>query len=140
MTTEVELPLNKRILLVDDERGVREVVRLLLAHDRHEVVEANNGAEAFGLFATGKFDLVLTDCHMPFVQGDELAARIRSVAPEQPILMITSHGYCPGRGNPVDMVLDKPFNLDGLRVALATCMNQAQLRSHEEVSGTDAAN
>lgn len=124
MATEVEAPLKKRILLVDDELGVRETVRLLLTEDDHTVVEANNGAEAFGLFADGKFDLVLTDHHMPFVRGDELAARIKSVAPEQPILMITSHGYAPGRNNPVDMVLDKPFNLDGLRVALAKCLEK----------------
>jgi DNA-binding response OmpR family regulator len=116
----------KRILLVDDEAQVRETVRLLLNQDGHVVVEANNGAEAFRLFINGHFDLVLTDAHMPFVTGDELAERIRSVAPEQPILMITSHGYAPGRGNPVDEVLDKPFDLNGLRAAISRVLHSRE--------------
>jgi DNA-binding response OmpR family regulator len=109
----------KRILLVDDERSVRETVRRLLTHDDHTVIEANNGAEALGLFTQERFDLVLTDCAMPFIEGDELAVKIRALAPEQPILMITGHRRKPGRTNPVDAVLYKPFELSDLRTAIA---------------------
>jgi YesN/AraC family two-component response regulator len=73
METQQGALLGKRILLVDDERSVRETLRSLLCHDDHEVVEANNGAEALRLFAQDQFDLVLTDLRMPFVEGDELA-------------------------------------------------------------------
>jgi len=119
MTTQDKTPPGRRILLVEDERMVREAVRLLLAEDDHTVVEANNGAEALGLFNGGRFDLVMTDCQMPFIKGDELAVRIKRLSPQQPILMITSHGYSRGRDNPVDPVLDKPFNLNELRSAIA---------------------
>jgi CheY-like chemotaxis protein len=112
-------PLRKRILLVDDERTVRDTVRDLLRLDDHDVTEANNGAEALGLFAQNEFDLVLTDCVMPFVKGTELAARIKKLAPDQPILMITAYGLKPGLHNPVDAVLRKPFDLGALRSALA---------------------
>lgn len=110
----------KRILLVDDERSVRDTVRRLLCHDDHTVVEANNGAEALGLFAQDNFDLVLTDCEMPFVPGNELAVKIRQLSPAQPILMITGHRRKAGRTNPVDAVLYKPFELADLRAAMAT--------------------
>jgi len=110
--------LGKRILLVEDERCVRDTLRELLRHDEHTVVEANNGAEALSLFVKNQFDLVLTDCVMPFVRGAELAARIKHLAPEQPILMITGYDIKPGRMNPVDAVLQKPFDLEGLRTAI----------------------
>jgi YesN/AraC family two-component response regulator len=79
------------------------------------VVEANNGAEAFALFLGTQFDLVMTDCEMPFVKGNELAAKIKRVAPQQPILMFTAYEKKPGADNPVDAVLNKPFDSARLR-------------------------
>jgi len=119
METQQGPLLGKRILLVDDERSVRETVRSLLCHDEHEVVEANNGAEALRLFAQDQFDIVLTDLRMPFVEGDELAVKIRELSPRQPILMITGHPHKPSRANPVDAVLYKPFGIVELRLMIA---------------------
>jgi YesN/AraC family two-component response regulator len=90
-----------------------------LCHDEHTVIEANNGAEALRLFAQDRFDVVLTDCFMPFLKGTELAASIKRLSPDQPILMITGYGIKSGPHNPVDAVLRKPFDLHGLRSALA---------------------
>jgi CheY-like chemotaxis protein len=119
MDRQPETPLGKRILLVDDERSVRDTIRQLLRLDEHTVTEANNGAEALGLFGQQQFDAVLIDWVMPFVKGSELAVRIKQLAPNQPILMITGHGIKPGPNNPVDAVLRKPFHLGDLRSALA---------------------
>ncbi|HVV70656.1 MAG TPA: response regulator, partial [Verrucomicrobiae bacterium] len=109
MQPTTRIPCRKRILLVDDELAVRQSLRILLARDEHTVVEANNGAEAFALFSQGNFDLVVTDFEMPFVKGNELAARIKQVAPRLPILMLTAYEQRPTRENPVDTVLSKPF-------------------------------
>ena len=109
----------KRILLVDDQREVREAIKLLLAEDGHSVVEANNGAEALNLFARGKFDLVITDFRMPFITGDELASQIKQIDPWQPILMLTAYAERPCRTNPVDVVLCKPVDFDQLRDQIA---------------------
>jgi CheY-like chemotaxis protein len=119
MATQSVPPVGKRILLVDDERMVRETIRQLLCLDEHTITEANNGAEALGLFTQHRYDVVLTDCVMPFLQGSELAARIKQLSPRQPVLMITGYAMKPGRHNPVDAVLRKPFDLDALRLALA---------------------
>ena len=119
--------VRKRILLVEDERLLRETIRLLLGQFGFTVVEANNGAEALGLFARGHFDLVMTDYEMPFLKGNELAARIRRLAPQQPILMITGFGHKAGADNPVDAVIDKPFDFDRLRTITEQLLNQTDL-------------
>jgi CheY-like chemotaxis protein len=105
----------KRVLLVDDERLVRETIRLMLAQSGYTVVEANNGAEALGLFRQSRFDLVMTDYEMPFVKGNELASRIRSVAPDQPILMMTGYSHRLEGDNPVNAVINKPLSLARLQ-------------------------
>ena len=106
-------------MLVEDERVVREALRQFLSLDAHMVVEANNGAEAFALFRSGQFDLVMTDFEMPFVKGNELASRIKQLAPQQPILMITAYSHRPGPENPVDAVVRKPFDATNLRQVMA---------------------
>ncbi len=112
--------LRKRILLVDDQRPVRDAISLLLCLDGHAVVVAGNGVEALGLFKPDSFDLVITDFEMPLMKGNELARRIRLVSPSQPILMITAYAErLDGEGNPVDAILDKPFQLEDLRQAIA---------------------
>jgi CheY-like chemotaxis protein len=110
MIMETESNTGKRILLVEDERVMRELIRDLLTQHDHTVVEANNGAEAYALFTKGRFDLVMTDCLMPFVNGEELATRIRRLVPQQPILMMTGQNYKRRATSPVNGVLHKPFD------------------------------
>jgi CheY-like chemotaxis protein len=114
----------KRILLVDDEPGVRGLCREILELDDHTVTEANNGAEALDLFTKGQFDLVATDFEMPVMKGNELAVRIKDLAPRQPVLMITAYEKELGDPeNPVDSILIKPFTLDALRGALGMLLS-----------------
>lgn len=110
----------KRILLADDESGVREALRLMLELDEHTLTEAKNGAEALELFKMSQFDLVITDFEMPVMKGNELATRIKQLAPARPILMVTAHEKALGDSeNPVDAILGKPFMLKELRGAIA---------------------
>lgn len=123
MNTARILKVRKRILLVEDERLVRETIRLLLGQIGCIVVEANNGAEALGLFARGQFDLVMTDYEMPFLKGNELAAKIRRLAPRQRILMITAFGHIASPDNPVDAVIGKPLDFARLQMTMEQLLN-----------------
>src|SRR5215831_2082173 len=78
----------KRILVVEDQESVRVCLRMMLQLEGHQVTEASNGAEALNLFASGHFDLVITDLEMPVMKGNELAVSIKQLAPSLPILMI----------------------------------------------------
>jgi CheY-like chemotaxis protein len=121
---EQKIIREKRILLVDDEPSVREAFRMMLKFDGHSVTEANDGAEALDLFTKGQFDLVATDFEMPVMKGDELALRIKKLAPKQPILMITAYEKELGDSeNPVDGVLNKPFTMDNLRGAITKLLS-----------------
>jgi len=113
----------KRILVVDDEPFVCDAVKMMLAFDGHQVDTANSGKEALTAFENGKFDIVITDFSMPDMKGDELAAAIKSRAPNQPVVMITAYAeMLQASGNPlsgVDFVISKPFLLENLREAIA---------------------
>ena len=119
MNAAVSSP-GKNILLVDDDPAVRESVRLLLSIDRHTVTEAANGQEALQLFAGSRYDLVITDYLMPEMLGDELAKNIRSIAPAQPILLVTGYlDQLADAGKSADAVLGKPLSVEDLRRAMA---------------------
>jgi len=113
----------RRILVVDDEPLVCDAVKMMLNFDGHEVQTAANGKEALALFASGTFDLVITDFEMPVMKGDELAAAIKTRAPKQPVVMITAYAeMLQSAANPltgVDCVISKPFLLENLREAIA---------------------
>ncbi len=118
----------KRILLADDERGVREAIKYLLRIDEHVVTEADNGAQALELFAKGPFDLVITDYLMPQMRGDELATSIKRLSPSQPILMISAYAeQFAGGKNPIDALLRKPFTFQELRASLARLLTSANV-------------
>jgi two-component system, cell cycle response regulator CpdR len=113
-------PIQKRILITEDDDSVRQTIKLLLEVDHYAVSEARTGAEALDLLNRERFDLVITDLEMPGLKGNELAVRIKEQLPSQPILMITAYpeklGDCD---NPVNAVLAKPFRIQDLRKAMA---------------------
>jgi CheY-like chemotaxis protein len=116
--------VGKRILLVEDDQGARESIKLLLTIDRHEVVEAPGGAEAIELLNGRPFDLAILDYFMPGMKGSEVALRFRDIAPSLPILMITAYLEKLGDSDkPVDAVIGKPFAIEELRRVIAELLS-----------------
>jgi len=112
----------RQILVVDDEPYVCDAVRMMLAFDGHQVETAASGKEALTAFAKGKFDVVITDYAMPGMKGDELAIAIKSLSPEQPVVLITAYAEMLKSEqtplNAVDFIVSKPFLLENLREAI----------------------
>ena len=81
-----------RILIADDEAGLREFLGDTLRLDAHEVVEANDGRDAARHLDERGFDLVITDLRMPHMDGLSLLRKIRAEQPEVEVIVLTAHG------------------------------------------------
>ncbi len=105
-----------RLLVVDDEDFVRDLLREILEAEHCEVYVAESGAEALSLFGKMEFDAVFTDVGMPGMSGWELAREIRQRNARVPIAVITGWGEAVGsheqRAAGVDWVIAKPFTAD----------------------------
>jgi nitrogen-specific signal transduction histidine kinase/ActR/RegA family two-component response regulator len=117
-----------RILLIDDEEMVRNIVRDLLQSDGHEVRLAKDGREGLACFHQGAYDVVFVDRAMPGMSGDQVAAAIKSLTAEIPVVLLTGFGTLMNSAGEqpagVDFVLSKPVTLAELRAALARAMGQ----------------
>jgi two-component system, cell cycle sensor histidine kinase and response regulator CckA len=120
-TGEYSLP-RRRVLIVDDDASVRDVLAEMLAELGQEAVAVAGAHEALGALAASRFDLMITDLSMPGMDGLRLAAEARSASPRTRVALAT--GY--GRGVPSDAVgtglldamLDKPFQIEAVAKAL----------------------
>ncbi len=112
-----------RVLVIDDEPLVREVVTEYLTGDGHTVETATNGREGLEKFQAGWFDLVVTDRAMPEMSGDQLAATIKQIAPDKPIVLLTGFGEMMQTAGEkpagVGYIVSKPVTLAALREAVA---------------------
>lgn len=121
----------KIVLLVDDDAISRELLGLLLEAEGFAVHVSESGNEALDLLNLGKAnppDVVLTDLHMPGIQGPELARALRSASPSQTLLIGMSATWAEERLAALfDAFLLKPFTVEELR---ATFM-RARMRAEE---------
>lgn len=82
----------KKILIVEDDDNIRELLRLYLEREDYEVIEAENGAVGMTRFKADAPDMVLLDIMMPVMDGWQLCREIRESGSNKPIIMITAKG------------------------------------------------
>jgi CheY-like chemotaxis protein len=108
----------KRILVADDEQGIRETVFDVFTAMGCNVTCAKDGHEACSSLADQKFDLVLSDIRLPHRNGYEIFAAARRVDPDMPVILMTAFGYDPNHSivrasqEGLHTVLFKPFKVD----------------------------
>lgn len=110
-----------RILAVDDDRAVLEVIEAILEADEHQVVLANSAREGLDELKNETFDVVLTDLAMPMMNGDKFAQLIKRLHPGVPVVMLTGFAETLQQSEfaaSVDTVLSKPVSPGVLREAL----------------------
>jgi signal transduction histidine kinase len=120
--------MQKSILLVDDEEGIRKVLGIALADLGYTVHPAENGVDALRIFKDKQPPIVLTDIKMPEMDGIELLRRLKKLSPDTEVIMITGHGDIDlaiksVKYEATDFVT-KPINDEVLEIAL----NRAQER------------
>jgi len=105
-----------KILVIDDEEAVRDILCRLLRTKGHQVEVASNGEEGIKLFRDQEFDLVFTDLGMPKISGWEVGRALKRLNSKIPVIMITGWGMELSREkmseNGIDLIISKPFNFD----------------------------
>ncbi|HZS43936.1 MAG TPA: GAF domain-containing protein [Blastocatellia bacterium] len=105
-----------RILVVDDESTIREVLTEILQTEGHSVVAADGGKKALELMSEQEFDLVFTDLGMPEMNGWEVAKYVKAMSPNTPVIMTTGWGEeidsAQASREGVDYVVAKPFQVN----------------------------
>jgi DNA-binding NtrC family response regulator len=119
------------ILIIDDERAIRSVLKDILSNEGFKVEEAADGEEGFRKFSAGGFDLVLCDIKMPKMDGMEFLQKAMEAHPETPVIMISGHGNIE---TAVDAVkkgafdyISKPPDLNRLLITIRNAMDKNTL-------------
>ncbi len=117
------------ILIVDDERSMRDFLKILLTKEGYKVEVAANGATAITLLNEQLFDLVITDIKMDGMDGLELLNSIKEEWPGLPVVMITAFA------SPDDAVfamkngafdyISKPFNVDEIKAVITSATSKS---------------
>ena len=113
---------SKRILIVDDEKDIRDTMRAFFELQGFEVFEAADGVEAIERVREEPFDVVITDMRMPGPDGLKVLRVVKSVRPETVVLIITGYPSPQVESKAMelgcDRFLSKPFRLDQLKSAV----------------------
>jgi CheY-like chemotaxis protein len=116
-----------RILIAEDEEGLRGFIVRALTDVGHEVTAAADGAEALDLITRGAFDLLLADIKMPVMDGIALALATARDYPDLVILLMTGYADQRERAHGLDAlihdVIAKPFTLDEIRAAVSSALS-----------------
>jgi DNA-binding NtrC family response regulator len=123
--------LNFKLLIVDDEKNIREGLAAALELDGYSIALAADGDEGWKRFQKGDIDLVVTDLRMPGVSGEELLKRIGAETPGVPVIVLTGHGTVENaveamRNGAYDF-LTKPVNLDRLSLLVKRALANREL-------------
>lgn len=110
----------KKVLVVDDQYGIRLLLKEVFAKDQIAIIQASNGKQALEVVQQEKPDLILLDMKMPGMDGIELLRRLRKMGLNAKVIMMTAYGE-------LDMVAEasklgalahftKPFDIEELRM------------------------
>ena len=132
--------MENKILIVDDEEDVRDMLHLSLSAMGYDVLDAEDGMEALRIFKDAHPQIVLTDIKMPSMDGIELLKELKREDPDAEVIMITGHGDMDLaiksiKHEATDFV-PKPVNLEVLKIALRRAQDKVvtrqQLRDYTE--------
>lgn len=120
------------ILIVDDERSIRNSLGELLEMEEHTTLKAADGAEALAMLEQSDVDLVISDIKMPNVDGLELLDAVITKYPEVPIIMISGHGSIETavdsiRKGAADFI-EKPIDMNRVLVSVKNALERGQLK------------
>ncbi|MBR9922803.1 MAG: response regulator transcription factor [Bacteroidetes bacterium] len=133
-----------RILLVEDEENIREVVRINLEMEDYEVIAAEDGRKAIKFFREQHFDLIILDVMLPELDGFQVCEQIRLSNLEVPIIFLTakdtSADRIAGLRRGADDYLTKPFHLEELLLRVRNLLKRTTKPNEESLTSYSFGN
>ena len=124
--------MKSKILVVDDEAPIRELVRFYIEKDGYTMLEAENGMEALEVFENEYVDLAVVDVMMPKMDGWELVSELKQIR-DVPVVMLTAMGESKDKLKGFDLGVDdyvvKPFDPDELMARIRTILKRYSINS-----------
>lgn len=125
-----------RILVIEDEKSMREVLKILLEEELYDVATASDGEEGIAQIEKDIFDLVITDIRMPKADGFSVLKKIKEVSPSTIVIMITAFGTTESTIEAMKQgaydYINKPFKIDEIRLVVNKAFEKKKLS--EELS------
>jgi two-component system, NtrC family, nitrogen regulation response regulator NtrX len=126
-----------KILIIDDEKSIRNTLQEILEYENHSVDQATNGQEGIELFEKDKYDIVLCDIKMPGMDGIEVLDKLVERSPEIAVIMISGHGNIDTAVEAIKKgaydFIEKPPDLNRLLVSLRNAMERTQLVTETKI-------
>jgi DNA-binding NtrC family response regulator len=126
-----------RILVVDDERSIRNTLKDILEVESYQVEVVESGIEALKLIKESNYDLIFSDIKMPQMDGVELLQNIKQCNPEIPVVMISGHGNIE---TAVDCIkkgaydfIEKPIDLNRLLIVVRNALDKTKQTSEIKI-------
>lgn len=123
----------KSILVVDDEKSVRDSLKMILEYEHYDVVFAENGVKALANVEKNSFEVILLDIKMPGMDGMEVLQRLKDMHPEIPVIIISGHGTIENAVEATKLgaydFLSKPLDRDKVLVTVRNAIEQQNLRT-----------
>ena len=120
-----------KILVIDDEKSIRDTLKEILEYEDHKVDLAEDGEEGLEQFKNNKYDIVLLDIKMPKKDGIEVLEDIFGVATDVPVIMISGHGNIDTAVESIKKgaydFIEKPLDLNRLLVTIRNAMDRTTL-------------
>jgi len=130
-------PQRKRILIVDDDRGITELLSLILSEAGFEVLTAHSFTESLTVLNNTQLDLVITDLCLPDATGIDVITHVKSETPDTEVILMTGHGSLDVTIEAIKRgayyYLEKPLAMDRLRTLVNRALEFAALR-HENLT------
>lgn len=121
----------EKILVVDDEQSLREVLSIMLKRAGYSVTSATDGEEAIDFVHKEIFDLVITDLRMPKINGMEVLKAVKSASPETVVLIITAFATADSAVEAMKQgaydYLTKPFQVDEVQLIIRNALEKRRL-------------
>lgn len=123
-----------RLLIVDDEQGMRDFLSIMLKKEGYKVSLADSAEEASKLVERGDFDLIISDIAMPGQSGLEVLRRAKEANAEMPVIMITAYASTESAVEALKLgaydYIIKPFDVDELKIVVRNALEKCRLE-HE---------